>query len=144
MAGVKGRSGGARPNTGGKRPGAGRKRKAPATAPTVDQVAPASAGGQEGVAAASADDVHGSEPGQDPDAAASLLPRDPLDFLLDVMQGKVSPNSQQMQAAIAAAPYLHSKKEQAGKKIAALAKAKDAAAGGKFGRKQPPRLVHSR
>ena len=33
MAGVKGRSGGARPNSGGARPGAGRKKKEP---PTVD------------------------------------------------------------------------------------------------------------
>lgn len=35
MAGVKGKSGGARPNSGGKRPGAGRKPKPPVLAPAI-------------------------------------------------------------------------------------------------------------
>jgi len=40
MAGVKGRSGGPRPNSGGARPGAGRKPKAPVLGPVSDGAEP--------------------------------------------------------------------------------------------------------
>lgn len=101
MAGVKGRSGGARP-------GAGRKPKP-------------------------------KEPPKQPEQAAS---RDPLEFLLDVMQGAIAPTREQMRAAIAATQYKHPKKGDAGKKEGATEKAK-AAASGKFGSSQPPRLIAS-
>ncbi len=48
----------------------------------------------------------------------------------------------QVRAAIAAVQYTHAKKGDAGKKEAASEKAK-AAASGKFGAAQPPRLIAS-
>lgn len=101
MAGVKGRSGGARP-------GSGRKPKP-------------------------------KEPPKQPEKAAT---RDPLEFLLDVMQGAIDPTREQLRAAIAATQYKHPKKGDAGKKEGAAEKAK-AAAAGKFGAAQPPRLIAS-
>lgn len=108
MAGVKGRSGGPRPNSGGSRPGAGRKpkQKEPAPPPAV------------------------------------VATRDPLEFLLDVMQGIVVPTKEQLSAARAAAQYKHAKKGDAGKKEGSVAAAKVAAAG-KFAAAQPPKLVAS-
>lgn len=97
MAGVKGRSGGARP-------GAGRPKKEQPETVVVSE-------------------------------------RDPLQFLLDVMQGLIEPTMAQLKAAQAAAQYVHPKKgESSGKKEEAEAKAK-AAAGGRFGRRQAPKLV---
>jgi len=95
MAGVKGKSGGARP-------GAGRK------------------------------------PDPKPETVVSGI-RDPLEFLLDVQQGLIEPTPSQLRAAIAAAQYLHAKKE-GGKKDDAADKAK-AAGGGKFGAIAAPRLA---
>lgn len=100
MAGVKGRSGGARPNSGGKREGAGRKPKAP----------------------------------------GSTVTRDPLQFLLDVMQGKVDPSPAQLKAAQAAAQYVHAKKGEGGKKEAKGDAAK-AAGAGRFAPASGPRLA---
>lgn len=93
MAGVKGRSGGARP-------GAGRKKR-----PTT-----------------------------------SASQRDPLEFLLDVMQGVVEPSTAQMQAAIAAAQYMHAKAGADGKK-GQRKTAATGAAGGKFAASAPPKLA---
>jgi len=107
MAGVKGRSGGPRPNSGGKREGAGRK-PAPAAKGLVEPPVPG-------------------------------LTRDPLEFLLDVMQGKVEANAGQIKAAQAAAQYLHAKKE-GGKKDERADKAKSAGAG-KFAPSAPPLRV---
>lgn len=98
MAGVKGKSGGARP-------GAGRKPKPEPETVVVGQ-------------------------------------RDPLAFLLDVMQGLVEVTPAQLRAAVAAAQYVHAKKE-GGKKDEQADKAKKAGAG-KFAAAQPPRLVSSR
>lgn len=70
------------------------------------------------------------------------LTRDPLEFLLDVMQGRVEANAGQIRAATAAAQYVHSKKGEGGKKDG-----KNAAAGhatkGKFAPAAPPKLVVS-
>ena len=99
MAGVKGRSGGARP-------GAGRKPKP-------------------------------KEPAPPPAVVAT---RDPLEFLLDVMQGTVVPTREQLRAAVAATQYKHAKKGDAGKKDGAADRAK-AAGAGKFAAAQPPRLA---
>jgi len=79
------------------------------------------------------------EPQQPPQVVVS---RDPLDFLLDVMQGTVVPTREQLRAAIAATQYKHPKKGDAGKKEGAAEKAQ-AAAGGKFSAAAPPKLVAS-
>lgn len=67
--------------------------------------------------------------------------RDPLEFLLDVMQGNVAANAAQVKAAIAAAPYVHQKRGDGGKKDRAAADAKKAAAGGKFAPSKAPNVV---
>lgn len=108
MAGVKGRSGGPRPNSGGARPGAGRK--------TKDKEPPA--------------------------LPTPVATRDPLEFLLDVMQGLVAPTKEQLSAARAAAQYKHPKKGDAGKKDGAAEAAKRAGEG-KFSAASPPKLVAS-
>jgi phage terminase small subunit len=124
MAGMKGKSGGARPNSGGarpnsggKRPGAGRKPKQPRADESAKQQMPTT-------------------------APASEPTRDPLEFLLDVMQGRVDAKPAQVRAAIAAAQYKHMKKGDGGKKDEAADKAKKAAAGGgKFAPAKPPTLI---
>lgn len=68
------------------------------------------------------------------------LTRDPLEFLLDVMQGRVEANAGQIRAATAAAQYVHAKRGEGGKKDAAGDRAKSAA-GGKFAPAAPPKLV---
>lgn len=141
--------GGARPNTGGARPGAGRPRKNPpgvagsGFAPTPAEVIKAAtkkakADGLpphlDGVAAV-LQELEASTP--------KVKTREPLEFLLDVMQGKYRPTSAQMQAAISAAQYVHSKKDApGGKKPAAQENAKAAAApGSKFAPRMPPHLA---
>lgn len=82
------------------------------------------------------------KPKEPPKAPAVVASRDPLEFLLDVMQGTVVPTKEQLRAAVAATQYKHPKKGDAGKKEGAAEKAK-AAAAGKFGAAQPPRLIAS-
>jgi phage terminase small subunit len=65
--------------------------------------------------------------------------RDPLPWLLDVMQGLIEPTPAQLRAAVAAAQYVHAKKE-GGKKDEAADRAKTAGAG-KFGAIAAPRLA---
>ena len=116
MAGVKGRSGGARP-------GAGRPKKA-----KPDQSAQMAAAFVESmkVAAADVQAEHGT----------------PLAFLLAVMRGDVIPAPEQLKAAIAAAPFVHLKQGEGGKKDQRADKAKQASQG-KFASAAPPRLVVS-
>lgn len=103
MAGVKGRSGGARP-------GSGRKRK------------------PENVGA---------------DTVASTPKATPLEVLQAMMNDASVPVAQRIKAAQAAAPYVHAKIGEGGKKDAAVAKAK--AVAGKFSSPPPPpRLVSSK
>lgn len=97
MAGVKGRSGGARP-------GAGRKSKAAKAALTVPEG------------------------------------EDPLAFMLSVMKNPEMDVRVRMQAAISAAPYVHQKPGESGKKEAKDKAAKDAASN-RFAPAAPPRLV---
>jgi phage terminase small subunit len=100
---------------GGKRPGAGRKPK-----PKVEPV------------------LHmQSESEAEVERLVQGVSRDPLEFLLDVMQGKVRPSPDQLKAAVAATQYVHTKKGEGGKKDAA----KDAAvevAKGRFRSGAPP------
>jgi phage terminase small subunit len=87
MAGVKGRSGGARR-------GAGRKPKVVTRAEQREQIAGENA------------QTH----------AAALGIEDPLEFMQGVMQGKVVATTIQMDAAKALAPYRHAKLGEVGKK----------------------------
>jgi len=120
MAGVKGRSGGPRPNSGGKRPGAGRKPKAkPGDAAAPTPVLPPPEG----------------EPPID-------VPKlNMLELLQAVALGKVQATPLQVRAAIAAVQYTHTKRGDGGKKDEQADKAKKAASGGRFSAAAPPRLV---
>ena len=66
--------------------------------------------------------------------------RDPVKFLLDVMQGIVEANNTQLRAAIAAAQYTNVKKADGGKKDEQAEKAR-VVGGGKFAASSPPKLV---
>lgn len=100
MAGVKGKSGGPRPNAG--------RKPSPAPEPAV------------------------------------VSESDPLQFLIDVMQGTIDATPLQVRAAIAAAQYKHVKSGDGGKKEEQAAAAKKAA-GGKFKPAAPPlKLVNGR
>lgn len=61
-------------------------------------------------------------------APAESETRDPLEFLLDVMQGKLQAKPTQVRAAIAAAQYKHVKRAQGGQRDEQMSKAKGAAA----------------
>lgn len=151
MPGVKGKSGGPRPNAGGKRPGAGRPRRTgnpvanknvpaiTAAAPTGDPVA-----------------THGySETGERaPDApigwpfgtkskAAEPVELSPLDYLLSVIRDEEADRRERIQAASIAAPFVHARLTPAGKKEEKSAAAKKAAATGRFAPTAPPKLVVS-
>lgn len=110
MAGVKGRSGGPRANSGGARPNSGGSRPGAGRPP--------------------------STPPADTEPTDS---RDPLQFLLDVMQGKIEPSPDQLKAGIAAAQYVHIKAGEGGKKDAQKEAAKKVA--NKFAAATPPKLV---
>lgn len=111
MAGVKGRSGGARP-------GAGRKPKSPQE--------PAQAVAQGPAKAEAVPAVHG---------------QDPLDFLLAVQNNPHAPLKDRIRAAVAAAQYKHTKLHDGGKKEAASGKASQAAVGRFSTPAAPPRLA---
>lgn len=66
--------------------------------------------------------------------------RDPLEFLLDVMQGRTEANMMQVRSAIAAAQYVHVKRADGGKKDEQANKAKKAGAG-RYASAAPPKLV---
>lgn len=117
MAGVKGRSGGARPNTGGRRPGAGRKPKIKPAESSNLQVSPPSVAGEQ---------LPASE--------------DPLDFLLSVQNSPMVDIKTRVRAAIAAAQYKHTKRGDGGIKDGRQDAAKKAGAG-KFGASAPPLKV---
>lgn len=99
MAGVKGRSGGARANAGGARPGAGRKRQEAVYVPPE---------------AARVDDAE---------------PLDPRPTLELVALGHLEVSAQQFKALTALLPYVHTKKGEGGKKDSKADAAKKAAGG---------------
>lgn len=127
MAGVKGRSGGPRPNSGGKRAGAGRKRKAPAV---VDP------GGVESHLEPQA--RGGALKRQSAEAAVSNFD-DPLEFLKAVWRGDLAANANQVNAAKAALAYMHRKLGEGGKKEQKQEAAQKVA--GRFAAAAPPKLV---
>lgn len=67
--------------------------------------------------------------------------RDPLEFLLDVMQGRIKPTPEQLSAARAAAQYVHVKKGDGGKKEEQADAAAKVAAGNRFAPTPAPRLA---
>ena len=111
MAGVKGRSGGARPNSGPKPRG-----PQPLPAPVVRKT-----------------------PEPEPQAVASEGVS-PLEFLLAVMRDPAVDGKLRLDAAKTAAQYCHLKKGDGGIKDETAEKAKKAGAG-KFGAAAPPKLI---
>ena len=124
MAGVKGRSGGARP-------GAGRKPKPkpPAVVPVEPQIA------------ARMTVAEKREKADEKQAATTTTTTDMLQFLQDVALGRIEAKPMQVRAAIAAVQYTHAKKGEGGKKEAAASKAKEVAAGRFGARPAPLKLV---
>lgn len=126
---------------GGSRPGAGRPRKHPVAAP-----APAPAAGHVDAAGVKKPDAPDEWPfGREPEPppappAKDLSELTPLDFLLDVMRNELEDKRLRIQAAQLAAPYVHAKKGEGGKKAEKQAAA-DKLAGGKFATAAPPKLV---
>lgn len=125
---------------GGARPGAGRPRKQPAEVPAKKKAPP-----KKDAAPPVDADGYKTDPnwpfGQgrppEPEDLSGLMP---LDFLLQVMRDPEEDKGRRMQAATLAAPYCHPKKGESTKKSEAAEKAK-AAGSGRFGRRQPPKLV---
>jgi len=114
MAGVKGRSGGARQNSGGARPGAGRKKiPAIAVSPALAQVTPGE-------------------------------PMDPRPTLELVALGLLEVSPQQLKALTALLPYVHSRKGEGGKKDAKGDAAKKVGAGKFAAAAPPLKLVGHR
>lgn len=134
MAGVKGRSGGARP-------GAGRKPKPKGLA--GNQMPKAA-----GVQVTQEPQPHGGalrrSKATKPDKTSALADgkkRDPLEFLELVVNDPQAPLKDRIRAAVAAAQYRHTKVHDGGKKDATADKAKGAA-GGRFSTPgAPPRLA---
>lgn len=110
MAGVKGRSGGPRANSGGVRPGAGRK---PAPKVMLDIPVP---------------------------VADSLAHKDPMVFLMALMNDLEADIKVRADAAKALLPFMHGKKGEGGKKDEKAERAKKAATG-KFAAAAAPKLI---
>lgn len=129
MAGVKGRSGGARPNTGGARPGSGPKPKP--KPPVIPAVEPIKVPTAAEVAAAAA--------GTELPKAEDLNTSDTLKLLQDIAFGRIEVNPIQLRAAIAAVQYTHTKTHDGGKKEMQQKEAEEIS--GKFARNKAPKLV---
>ena len=85
----------------------------------------------------------GRKPKPKPEPAVLQTPANEADMLTLLMQialGQVDASTIQVRAAIAAVQYTHAKKGEASKKDEAEARAK-AAGAGRFGRREPPKLV---
>ena len=149
MAGVKGRSGGARP-------GAGRKKKQPvpltaAGTPEVPPMvaeAPAKKTARRGPAVELEPQPHGgglkrsrAVPEPLPDALAGVGEDgfDPRPALEQVAMGLLEPSPAQMKALVALMPYVHTKRGEGGKKEQKQEAAQKVAS--RFAPAAPPRLV---
>lgn len=66
---------------------------------------------------------------------------DPIDYLMDVMNGIAEDDPGRRDAAKSMLPYTHPKKGEGGKKDARTAAAKAVASASKFGAMAPPKLV---
>lgn len=140
MAGVKGRSGGARPNSGPKPKttdiGVTKTKKVKAESPKevgamlADVV----------IAQAAVVVAEGAGASQPPQELVHHTDLTPLEFLLSVMNNPMVDDRLRLEAAKTAAQYMHLKKGDGGIKDEKAEKAKKAAAG-KFGAAMPPKLV---
>ena len=169
MAGVKGRSGGPRPNSGGKRPGAGRPRKPPKPidavyvepkasidkpltdkpsfkAPPTPRIAvipqaPLTTG------QVKADIPPAVNPGSTQIVPAmtaeeaNACRNDPLEFLRFVWAGRLDASPTQIRAAAAALPFIHKKLGEGGKKDQTQKAAEKVAS--RFAPVAAPRLISS-
>ena len=126
MAGVKGKSGGARV-------GAGRKR-APKPALATPEAMPPTVSVEHGGALKRSHAEPVPVEGTD----------DMLELLQNVALGRTAATALQVRAAIAAVQYTHTKRGDGGKKEEKAAAASQAATTGRFAQKMPPRLVSSR
>ena len=133
MAGVKGRSGGPRANSGGARPNSGPKPR-----PKTTDIGQALAT----VVAAQAPKPAPKVP---PKIKAAVPPApdqtSPLEFLLAVMRNPAVDDKLRIEAAKTAAPYLHPKKGEGGKKDEQLDAAKQAGKGRFAAAQAPLRMV---
>lgn len=123
MAGVKGKSGGPRPNAGGARTGAGRPKKAP------EKSANPKGKASGGVKVAMEPQPQGGALKRSKSEPVPMEERDMLQLLQDVALGRVDASTIQVRAAIAAVQYTHTKKGDGGKKEEAAGKAKTAGQG---------------
>lgn len=78
--------------------------------------------------------------GRKPDLVEKTEKKDPLEVLLSMMNDPEVPVAQRINAAKAAAPYVHKRLGDEGKKEERSNAAKDAAKG-KFAPKAPPKLI---
>lgn len=80
--------------------------------------------------------------GRKPKTAAKVAKasRDPLELLIRIAFGEVEASPAQVQAAIAATRYLHTKPGEAGKKAQRQEAAREAV-GGRFAPSAPPKLA---
>lgn len=139
---------------GGSRPGAGRPKKVAATtpsAPAKKAAAPRkSAAAKPARAELPTTNADGTKPeggewspfGRQevaPPAQVDLSALTPLDFLLQVMRDPEEDKGRRMNAAQLAAPYVHAKKGETGKKEQKDEAAKKVA--GRFAQAAPPRLA---
>lgn len=137
MAGVKGKSGGSRPNAGGARVGAGRKPKSSAKSAN-GEISKSANGGTSSVTIEMETQPHGGALKRSKAEPAAISDRDMLQLLKDIALGRVDASNTQVRAAIAAVQYTHAKKAEGSKREEDEEKAQDAA-GGEFGlRRGPP------
>lgn len=165
MAGVKGKSGGRRPNTGGARPGAGRPRERVIPLPVIEAViakpavkkkpskpqskfaaqpAPATTVNPHVEAKVKTGVVGIAPVPLNPPmtlAEANLCRNDPLEFLRAVWAGRQDASPTQIRAAAAALPFLHKKLGEGGKKDQTQKAAEKVAS--RFAPVAPPRLIAS-
>lgn len=128
---------------GGARPGAGRPRKnpepaakAPAKPRAKKEAAPVVDAEGFKTDAAPPNWPFGKEPEQPPEDLTELTP---LDYLLEVMRDSTNDVRTRVQAAQLAAPYVHAKKGEVGKKEQRQEAAQKV--GGRFAPSAPPKLV---
>jgi phage terminase small subunit len=133
---------------GGARPGAGRPRKNPAPEgavaakkkPAAKKKAAFAGVAPKGAKPASADAwPFGTAPPAEPPKADP--DQTPLDYLLEVMRDPGMDDRLRMEAAKTAAPYVHGKVAEVGKKAARADAAKTTAAVGRFRAGAAPKLV---
>lgn len=130
---------------GGARPGAGRKPK-PKSEPTPPKN-PArvftEADGRKGPDE-STNFPFGTLPPEPEKPPLDLSGLTPLGYLLGIVRDEGADTKTRIQAAAIAAPYVHAKPSDAGKKAAKQQKAKEVAASGKFTASPPPLRVVGR